>query len=138
MENKRYKPLIDFSYFLIWIPISIFLILMSINSFESKFGWIIMLFIDLFTFYFLITSLFGYVQLKENSLFIKFGLILNKEIPYDKIKEIKKERSFITYSPLSLKNALEHVNIKYNKYDLVTVSVKNNDVFIKELTKKIY
>ena len=65
-------------------------------------------------------------------------MILNKEIPYDKIKEIKKERSFITYSPLSLKNALEHVNIKYNKYDLVTVSVKNNDVFIKELTKKIY
>ena len=61
MENKRYKPLIDFSYFLIWIPISIFLILMSINSFESKFGWIIMLFIDLFTFYFLITSLLKFL-----------------------------------------------------------------------------
>ena len=36
----------------------------------------------------------------------------------------------------SLKNALEHVNIKYNNFDVVTVSVVGNDEFISELAER--
>ena len=38
---------------------------------------------------------------------------------------------------LAIKNSLEHIDIKYNKYDFVTVSVKENDKFIKELKNKM-
>ncbi len=38
---------------------------------------------------------------------------------------------------LSLKNALEQVTIKYNKFDSVVVSVKDNDTFISELERRI-
>jgi hypothetical protein len=37
---------------------------------------------------------------------------------------------------LSLKNALEHVNIKYNNFDIVSVSVVDNDGFIEELNTR--
>jgi hypothetical protein len=36
----------------------------------------------------------------------------------------------------SLKNALEHVNIKYNTFDIVSVSVVDNDGFIEELNTR--
>jgi hypothetical protein len=38
---------------------------------------------------------------------------------------------------LSLKNSFEHVNIKYNKFDMITISVKNNDELIEKLQKHI-
>ncbi len=38
---------------------------------------------------------------------------------------------------LSLKNSIEHVNIKYNTFDIMTVSVADNDGFIKELTTRV-
>ena len=85
------------------------------------------------TFYFLISPLFGYVELREKTLFIKFGFIIKREIPYDKIRSAAKERSFISETMLSLKNSFEHVKIKYNTYDVTTVSVIDNDSFINEL-----
>ena len=38
---------------------------------------------------------------------------------------------------MDLKNAIEHINIKYNKFDMVTVSVVENDDFVLELNKRI-
>ena len=48
-------------------------------------------------------------------------------------KGIVKERKFYAESMMSLKNAFEHINIKYNAFDVTTVSVVDNDGFIKML-----
>lgn len=137
MNIKKYKPAIDKYFWIIWMPTSILLIMATILSFSALIALIIMLFVDAFTYYFMISSLFGYVELREKTIFIKFGFIIKTEISYEKIREISKEKKVITYSFLSLKNALEHINIKYNKYDMVTVSVRGNDELIKELKKRI-
>ena len=39
---------------------------------------------------------------------------------------------------LALKNSIEHVDIKYNSFDVTCVSVKDNDAFIKELEERIH
>ena len=137
LENRRYKPLIDKMFYLIWVPISIVMLGLTVLSFFEPTSLFVMIPVDIFTFYFLFSQLFGYVELRESSVFIKFGFILKIEIPYSSIRGITTDRKFYSESMLSLKNALSHVNIKYNKFDLVTVSVKNNDGFIKELLSRI-
>ena len=137
MENKRFKPLFDKLFFIIWIPTSILMIAVTVVSAFVPVALLIMIPVDLFTFYFLVSSIFGYVELREQPLFIKFGFILKREIPYSKIRGTVKERRAYSESMLSLKNALEHVNIKYNRYDVVTVSVEGNDEFIKELNMRL-
>ena len=137
MENKIYKPKIDKLFWLIWIPTSVFMILMTIFAFFEQAALFIMIPTDIFTFYFLLTSLFGYAELRDDVLFIRFGLIMTREIPYSKIRGLVKERKFHSESMMSLKNALEHVNIKYNSFDVVTVSVKDNDEFIKDINLRI-
>jgi hypothetical protein len=100
-------------------------------------GLFIMIPCSLITFYFLFSSLFGYVELRENSVYIKLGFFIKRDIPYDTILAVNKERRFYSESMLSLKNALEHVNIKYNKFDVITVSVKGNDELIAELENRM-
>ena len=136
MKNKVYKPAIDKLFYMIWIPTTILLIFITMLAYDNLAAFIIVLCSDLFCYYFLVSSLIGYVELRKNTVFIKFGFILKKEIPYEKIRSLEKEKSYISYSMLSLKNATEHVNIKYNKFDMVTVSVKDNDDFINELNKR--
>ena len=137
MNINRYKPKIDKYFYFIWIPLATLLIAGTILSTISIPALIILLCTDVLTFYFMVSSLVAYVELRENTLFIKFGCILKREIPYDKIIDIKKDRRVITYSMLAIKNSLEHIDIKYNKYDFVTVSVKDNDKFIKDLKSKM-
>ena len=52
--------------------------------------------------------------------------IMKREIPYEKIRAIESERRWYTYSMLSLKCALDHLNVRYNSFDVITVSVKGN------------
>ena len=91
---------------------------------------------DLFVLYFLLSPLFGYVELRKDTVFIRFGFILKREIPYKKIRGITKERKFYSDSMLSLKNAMEHINIKYNTFDVISVSVADEEDFIRELEKR--
>lgn len=137
MEKKRYKPAIDKLFYAIWIPTSILMITVTVISFYELGAFILMLAVDVFTFYFMISSLVGYVELRMNSVFVKFGFIIKREIPYDKIRKIAKERKIMSNTYLSLKNSLDHVSIKYNKYDEIVVSVINNDDLIKELNNHI-
>lgn len=137
MEKKRYLPLIDKLFFIVSIPTLILVgagVAISVYSIPAL---IIMCAIALFVLYVLISPLFGYVELGESSLVIKYGFFLKKEIPYTSIRDITRERKFYSDSMLSLKNSLDHVNIKYNKFDVTSVSVKNNDEFIAELEKRI-
>ena len=137
MENKRYKPKVDKLFYFIMIPTMIIVlspvIICGILVPTTLFITVPIL---LFTTYFLITTLFGYAELRESSLFIKYGFFISREIPYDKIRGIEKERSVISTSILSIKNALDHVNIKYNKFDVTTISLDDNDGFIRELNER--
>lgn len=139
MQTRKFKPLIDRLYTIILLSTIALLAVVTtiVCIYPAPVAIFIITTTDLICIYFFITSLFGYVELRENSLFIKYGLILKKEIPYDKIRGTVKERKLYSDSLLSLKNAIEHINIKYNTFDITTVSVVDNDTFIKELEARI-
>lgn len=137
MENKRYRPKIDKLFYWLLIPTMIIVILpVILCGIAVPTTLFITVPIFLFTTYFFITTLFGYAELRESTLFIKYGFIMEKEIPYDKIRGIEKERKFISHSVMSIKNALDHINIKYNKFDVTTLSLNDEDEFIQELNSK--
>jgi len=137
MEIKKFKPLIDKLYFIILIPTILLLGAATVISTFEPVALFITIPVDLTVIYFIISPLFGYAELRENSVYIKYGFILKKEIPYNKIRGVVKERKFYSESMMSLKNSFEHVNIKYNAFDVTTVSVVNNDDFIGELNERI-
>lgn len=84
----------------------------------------------------LISPLFGYVKIEDDHIFIKYGLFFKRKIFYTNITEITKERKFYATSLISHKTALDHVFIKYNKYDDTCISIKNMDVFIALVEEK--
>ena len=137
MENKRYKPLIGKMFFIIWIPTLILLITATVMSAPYIVALLIMLATDIFTVYFLISPLFGYVELREDEVFVKLGFFTTVEIPYNKIRAIVKEHKLYADSLISLKNSLDHVNIKYNRFDVLSVSVVDNDELIDMIKTKI-
>lgn len=138
MQIKRYKPLVDKLYWFISIPTFILLAATTaLTAIDAPAILFITIPTDVFCIYFLVTTLFGYVELREETLFIRFGLIMKKEIPYSKIRAAVMDRRFYSESMMSLKNALEHVNIKYNTFDTVTVSVIGNDELINDINSCI-
>ena len=136
MENKRFKPSFDKLFWWPLIITAIVLIPMTVISAFAPISLLVTIPVDLLVAYFLVSPFFGYVELRENSVFVKFGLILKKEIPYSKIRKIQRDRRIYSESIMSLKNALDHVNIRYNACDVVTVSVIDLDSFIDELNKR--
>ena len=137
MQTKRYKPLIDKLFWIILIPTVILLALGTALACYAPLALFILIFIDFITLYFIIAPLFGYVELGEKTLFVKFGFFMKREIPYEKIRGAVKERKLYSDSLVSLKNAIPHVNIKYNSFDVITVSVEDNDAFIGELATRV-
>ena len=137
METKRYKPLVDKLFWIISVPTILLVIGAIIISIYHAIALIIMSAVAAFVLYFFVSPLFGYVELRENSMFIKYGFILKKEIPYSKIRSVTKARKFYSDSMMSLKNSFDHVNIKYNTFDVTCVSVVDNDSFINELSKRL-
>lgn len=134
----RYKP--KFDKLFLWILIPTALLMLSVTVISAFFGAVTLFFtvpVTLFVFYFLLTPAFGYAELRESSLFVKFGFFLTREIPYEKIRGVEKARKFYSDSMLSLKNSLDHVNVKYNKFDILSVSVTDNEDFMAELEKRI-
>ena len=138
MEIQRYKPKFDKLYAYITAPTAVLILGLLVLTVESHAtgGWIVMLATALFVGYFLISPCFGYVELRENTLFIKFGFFMKREIPYDRIRGLEKKRAAISDSMLSLKNAMDHVNIKHNSFDLFSVSVQDEEGFIEELKRR--
>ena len=137
MKNERYRPKVDkLFWWLFSITNGVLLAILVPTTIDAPTTLFINLPIFLFTNYFFISSLFGYVELRERELFIKYGLFLKRSIPYAKIRSLQKERKFYTDSILSLKNAMEHVNIKYNSFDVTAVSVTDNDDLIAAINEK--
>lgn len=137
MENKVYKPLIDKSFYIIWVPTLILLAVSTVIATSAAAALLILIATDVFTLYFLFSSLSAYAELREDCLYIKFGFLIKREIPYSKIRGLKKEHKIIAETIFSIKNALDHVVIKYNKFDAVTLSVKDNDSFIRALEERM-
>ena len=136
-KTRRFQPLFDITYKSIWISLSVLMALFTALAALEPTALFVMIPTDLFVLYFLLSPLFGYVELREEVVFIRFGLILKREIPYEKIRGITKERKFYSDSMLALKNAMEHVNIKYNTFDVMSVSVMDSEAFVTELEKRI-
>ena len=137
MKNERYKPKVDkLFWWLFSLTNGVLLAILVPTTIDAPTTLFINLPIFLFTNYFFISSLFGYVELRERELFIKYGFFLKRSIPYAKIRSLQKERKFYTDSILSLKNAMEHVNIKYNSFDVTAVSVTDNDALIAAVNEK--
>ncbi len=137
MKKQIFKPKTDMLFWIITISTAVIMLSLTALSAFYPISLIVTLPIDFTVFYLLVSPLFGYVELREKTVLIKFGLLMKKEIPYSKIKTAKKDRKFYSESMLALKNAVEHVNIRYNAFDVVTVSVKDNDSFIEELEKQL-
>ena len=139
METKRYKPRFDKTYIIIYVATNLFLIaaLLIPMLIDPYVGVKILFAVTLlFVNYFIVSPMLGYVELRDESLYIRFGFILKREIPYSKIRGIDRHRKFYADSMISLKNALEHVNVKYNSFDMVSLSVKDEDDFITELCQR--
>ena len=136
MEQRRFKPLIDKLFWIILIPTCLLLLSVTVIAVFEPLALVLTLLVDIFTLYFLISPLFGYVELREKTLFVKFGFFMKREIPYSKIRGVSRERKFYSDSMLSLKNSFEHVNIKYNSFDMLSVSVVGNDELIAEIEAK--
>lgn len=138
MEIKRYKPMIDRLFYLISLPTAALMIGFTVLAFFEPSALFVVLPVDVLVVYFLISPLFGYVELRGETVFIKFGFFMSREIPYAKIRGASKSRRWYSDSMMSLKNAMEHVNIKYNTFDMVSVSVVGNDELIDEiLTRRV-
>lgn len=137
---KKYKPKVDKLFYILLVVINVISLAILIIpqlfylSFESFiFSIIVILFIN----YFLISPLFGYIEIKETSIFIKYGIILKKEIPFNKIKKLELKKKWYSDSILALKCSIEHVDITFNSYDKTCVSVKENDIFIEDVRRMI-
>ena len=137
MENKRFKVALGGIFWFILLPTALVLFALTALAIFDVVALIIMLAADLFTLYFVLSSTVGYAELRESTLFVKFGFFLTREIPYSKIRGLSRERKFYSDSMLSLKNTLEHINIKYNRFDIISVSVVDNDSFCAELERRI-
>ncbi len=137
--QKRYRPLVDRLFWITTIiAVSLLLgVTVAVCFYPDGLAIAIVLAVDLLTLYVVISPLFGYVELREKTVFIKFGLILKKEILYDKIRGVKKERRCYSESIISLKSAMEHVDIKYDGFQVVTVSVVDNDSLIEQIKSRI-
>ena len=137
MEKIIFKPQIDRLFWFIWIPTVILLAVGTVISCASTIALLILLATDIFTLYFLISPLFGYVELRERTMYVKFGFFVSREIEYSRIRAIDIERKWYSESMLSLKCAYEHVNVRYNSFDVVTVSVRDNAALAAELDLKL-
>lgn len=137
METKRYSPKFDKLFPAITVPTLVLVIVPVIVSCFHPISLCVTIPVFLFVLYFLISPVFGYAELREGSVFIRYGLILKKEIPYNKIRGAEITRKFYSDSMLTLKNSLEHLNIKYNTFDVTSISVKENAAFKEELDARV-
>lgn len=86
MQRKRFKPLVDKLFWIIAIPTAVLIASATALAALAPTILFVMLPIDLFVVYFLISPLFGYVELGETAVFIKYGFFMKKEIPYVSIR----------------------------------------------------
>ena len=133
---KRYKPLVGKLFWIAAVLLALLLAGATVLAAASPLALAILIVIDFLCVYLAISPLFGYVELREDCVFIKFGLMLERRIEYERIRGVELEWAIYADSMLSLKNAAWHVNIKYDRFNLVCVSVVGNDELIREIENR--
>ena len=134
---KRYKPLVDKLFWIIWVPTWVLMAAVTVVSVLDVVGLVFIIPADALLLYFMVSPLFAYVELRDDTIFIKYGFIMKREIPYDKVRSVSKKRSFMAETMLSLKNSFDHVEIRYNAFDVTSVSVVGNDDLVDEINSRI-
>ena len=137
MSNQRFKPKFDKVYWVSFALSMVYIIAMTAISFMHLTVFWITGAVNLVLIWVLLSPWFGYVELREKTVFIRFGFLLHREIPYEKIRKTEKARHWYSESIVALKNAIEHVDIRYNSFDVVSVSVVENDALIEALAARI-
>ena len=137
MENRRFRPMLDKLYFIPLAFTALLLLVLTVLATLDPMMLFFILPIDLFCLYFFVSPLSGYVELRESTLFIKYGFILSREIPYGKIRGTARGRGWYGESFLSLKYGMEHLHVKYGVCDITTISVKDNDALDAEIKLRI-
>lgn len=136
MQNQRFKPKFDKLYWLSLSLCAVYMIVMTAISVGSRPMMIITGSVNLVLLWVLVAPWFGYVELREDVIWIRFGFFLKREVAYASIKRMQKVRHWYSESMIALKNAMEHVDIRYNACDVVSVSVTDNDALIEAIEQR--
>ncbi len=137
METKVFKPLVDRLFWSVLIILFFSLTGATIISSVNLILLIFMIVLDAVCIYLLVSPLFGYVELGESAVLVKFGLLMSREIPYSSIRGMTRGRGIHSESMISLKNGMDHVNIKHGRFDVTTVSVVGNDELVALLEARV-
>lgn len=133
-EVRRYRPKVGGLYFAIFVPtLTLILAVTVFAAIYDPFSLIVTAAVFLLILYFAVSPLFGYAELRDESLHIRYGFIMKVDIPYSKIRSVKRRRRAISYSTVSLKCDVEHIEIGYGSFDETTISLVDADEFVREL-----
>ena len=134
MGNKRYRPKVGGLYFAIFLPtLALILAVTVLAAIYDPFSLAVTVTVFLLILYFAVSPLFGYAELREESLYIRYGFFMKVDIPYSKIHSVKRARRLISYSTVSLKCDVEHIEIRYGIFDETTISLVDSEEFVAEL-----
>ena len=134
---KRFTPKLDKLYWITLLITNALCIPLALAPFFEPKSLFITIPVLVFVEYFFVSPLFGYVELGEDHIIVKYGFFLKRCIKYSDIRAVIPERSVISESVFSLKSSLDHLRIKYNRFDYTIVSVKDNEDLLEELNKRI-
>ena len=114
MQSKKYTPLVDKLFYL--LSLTTLLVVLTptvVCGILEPSTLFITLPIFIFTAYFFVSPLCGYVELRDGGLYIKYGFIVSRTIPYEKIRRIERERKII-----SPRHSLDQERPRPHKYQI--------------------
>ena len=88
MKHPKFKPLFDKTYRGIWISVCLLMAVCTLTSVWEPTALFIFIPTDLFAFYFLVSPLFGYVELREETVFMfnseisPFADFFSQQLPF--------------------------------------------------------
>ena len=138
MENKRYKPIKRTMYYLIRVPLLVAMAVATAISSTEPIALLIMLPTDALVVYFLLSELMAYAELQDEGVFIRFGFFAKQFIPYDSVYGCEKVEKWYADSTntFAIKTAVEHINLKYDKWRTLSLSIEDADGFMMALETK--
>jgi len=68
MERRRFKPLVDKLFFILFIPTLLLLIAITVVGAFAPLSLLVVIPLDLFVLYFFVSPFFGYVEMRKTSL----------------------------------------------------------------------
>lgn len=76
------------------------------------------------------------MELSATGVLVKFGFFVKRELKYGEIRRTEIVKKLYSDSMVSLKNAIEHVNIWYGSFAVISVSVTDNAGLVREIEQR--